>query len=45
MEKGNLQKLMVVFVISPLKQQTHIKYFAKTCRFKWIESGKIKTRS
>ena len=38
-EKENLQKLRVMLVISPSQ------YFVKTCRFKWIDCGAIKTRS
>ena len=26
-------------------ETSNMQYFAKTCRFKWIDCGKIKTRS
>ena len=42
MEKGNFQTLKVVFLISPLRQQIYA-IFARTCRLKRIDYGKIKT--
>ena len=44
MEKENSQTLRVVFVMSHWNSK-YMQYFAKTCRFKWIDCGEIKTKS
>ena len=41
MERGNFQTLKDVFLISPLRQQIYA-IFARTCRLKRIDYGKIK---
>ena len=43
MENENSQTLRVVFVISHWNSK-YMQYFAKTCRFKWIDCGEIKTK-